>query len=80
MDDIKKELEKISSYIASSKRSHWLAGCGGIFSATISVLINQSFWWAILHTMFGWVYVIYAFTVRHEATVAGIRRLIGFFK
>lgn len=74
---------EVADFIGSIRarwRAHLLMSFGGFFSAVISVLINQDFWWGLLHYFFGWFYVLYAFTYRHESTVAGIRRLLDFFK
>jgi len=34
-------------------------GSGFVFAAIISWSIWQSFWWMLLHSFFGWLYVIY---------------------
>lgn len=36
-------------------------GVGGAFALMLSWLKWQSFWWAILHAIFGWAYVAYYF-------------------
>jgi hypothetical protein len=35
------------------------AGLGSMLAITISYSLNQSFWWAFLHGIFGWFYLIY---------------------
>lgn len=32
---------------------------GAALAVTISYSINHSFWWALLHGIFGWFYLIY---------------------
>ncbi len=54
-----------------------MPGIGGILAVVISVMLNKSFWWALLHGMFGWFYVLYAFTVRHNETVAAFHKLFN---
>lgn len=80
MTDTKDEIADYIGAVRKRNQAHWLLSMGGFFGATMSVLINQSFWWGVLHFFFGWYYVLYAFTVRHESAVAGIRRLLDFFK
>ena len=39
---------------------------GSILAAFLSVVLNQSFWWALLHFFCGWFYVLYALACRHK--------------
>jgi hypothetical protein len=34
-------------------------GFGCALAITISWSVNHSIWWAVLHGIFGWIYVIY---------------------
>ena len=38
---------------------------GYVFAVVISVIINKSFWWAVLHFFLGWFYVIYYIFTRY---------------
>lgn len=50
-------------------------GIGSLLAVCISVMINKSFWWALLHGIFGWFYVLYAFTVRYSETTHALKQL-----
>ena len=52
-------------------------GLGTILAILISVALNKSFWWAILHMFFGWFYVIYALVTRGTEIIPGFRSLLG---
>jgi len=39
-------------------------GFGTALAVTISWSVNKGIWWAILHGIFGWFYVIYYAIVR----------------
>ncbi|GAA0345852.1 MULTISPECIES: hypothetical protein [Oceanobacillus] len=39
-------------------------GFGSVLAITISWSVNQSILWAIIHGVFGWLYVIYYALVR----------------
>lgn len=48
------------------------AGCGigSLIAIFLSYAINQSFWWAVLHMLFGWTYIVYALFFRfHDIVV-----------
>ena len=38
---------------------------GHVFAVVISIIINKSFWWAVLHFALGWFYVIYYIFTRY---------------
>ena len=80
MTDTKDEIADYIGVVRARWRAHWFMSFGGFFGAVLSVLINQSFWWGLFHFWCGWFYVLYAFTYRHESAVAGIRRILDFFK
>ncbi len=50
---------------------------GTILAILISVALNKSFWWAILHMLFGWFYVIYALATRGTEIIPGFKTLLG---
>ena len=52
-------------------------GLGSILAILISVALNKSFWWAILHMLFGWFYVIYALVTNGKNIIPGFMSLIG---
>lgn len=39
-------------------------GMGSVVAVVISVALNHSFWWGLLHFIFGWAYVLYAVLFR----------------
>ncbi len=51
-------------------------GFGSIIALIISVALNHSFWWAILHLFLGWFYVIYAVIVRGSEIIPAVRALL----
>lgn len=56
-------------------------GCFGLGSAVATVLscaLNHSFWWAVLHFCFGWMYVLYAAIARSREIVPALRAMFGF--
>ena len=52
-------------------------GIGGVIALVISVALNKSIWWAILHTIFGWFYIIYALVTQGKQIVPGFISLLG---
>jgi hypothetical protein len=52
-------------------------GIGGVLALLISVALNKSFWWAILHVLFGWFYVLYALVTQGKQIVPGFISLLG---
>ena len=53
----------ISNMSNSSNSTSSGIGIGTVLAVIISWSINKSVWWAILHGIFGWFYVIYYFLV-----------------
>jgi hypothetical protein len=52
-------------------------GLGSVLAVVLSVALNHSFWWAVLHFLFGWLYVIYALLVRSAEILPALRRMFG---
>lgn len=50
-------------------------GLGSIVALVLSVALNSSFWWAILHFFFGWFYVAYAVLFRTKEIWPAIQRM-----
>lgn len=50
---------------------------GSVVAVVLSVALNHSFWWAVLHFIFGWFYVIYALLVRSAEILPALRRMFG---
>ena len=53
-------------------------GCIGIGSACaviLSVALNHSFWWAVLHFIFGWFYVLYAVLFQTKQIVPALKQM-----
>ena len=66
---------KIMSESSSTKSAG--LGLGSILAILISVALNKSFWWAILHMLFGWFYVVYALVQNGENIIPGFMSLLG---
>lgn len=56
-----------------SNNSGSCIGLGSVCSVVISVALNQSFWWAVLHFFFGWLYVLYALCARSHEILPGLK-------
>ena len=55
------------------------AGLGSIVAFILSYCTWRSIWWALLHGLFGWAYVIY-FAIMYTETLKGyLDHLIGLF-
>jgi len=52
-------------------------GIGSIIAILISVALNKSFWWAIIHMIFGWFYIIYALITDGPNIIPAIKSLFG---
>ena len=52
-------------------------GIGGVLALLISVALNKSFLWAIIHLIFGWFYVVYALITEGKQIVPGFISLLG---
>ena len=50
-------------------------GLGSVAAAVLSCVLNHSFWWALLHFFFGWLYVIYALCVRSHEIVPAFKAM-----
>lgn len=48
-------------------------GLGSIIALILSAALNHSFWWAILHGLFGWLYVIYVLAARSHEIIPAFR-------
>jgi len=55
---------------------HISLGWGTAFASIISFVANKSIWWAILHGIFGWFYVVYFFITHWQETAYYIARTI----
>ena len=54
------------------------AGAGWCLSSfVISYALNHSFWWAVFHTLLGWMYVAYAFCCRGHEVLPALARLFA---
>lgn len=51
-------------------------GFGSIIALIISVALNHSFWWAVLHLFLGWLYIIYAVIARGPEIIPAVRHLL----
>ena len=51
-----------------------IIGPGGIAAIVLSYALNGSFGWAVLHGMFGWLYVAYVVLVRNKEILPAIQR------
>ena len=60
-----------------SEKSSTGLGLGAVLALLISVAINKSFWWAIVHMLFGWFYVLYALVTQGKQIVPGFISLLG---
>ena len=49
----------------------------GLIAAIISYALNHSFWWAVLHWIFGAFYIIYAICVRGKEIIPAVKALFG---
>lgn len=50
---------------------------GSVTSAILSAALNHSFWWGVLHFIFGWFYVIYAVICRGPEIVPALKAMFG---
>ena len=50
-------------------------GCGSIIALIISVALNHSFWWAVLHLFLSWIYVVYVVIFRGSEIIPAVSRL-----
>ena len=46
---------------------------GSLTACFLSVILNHSFWWAVLHFIFGWFYVLYVLLCRAHEIVPGFK-------
>jgi len=60
-----------------SEKSSSVVGLGSVLALLISVAINKSFLWAIIHCIFGWFYVVYALVYQGKQIVPGFLSLLG---
>ena len=49
---------------SDSSRGGCGVGCGSFFAIILSVALNKSILWALIHAVFGWLYVVYALVFR----------------
>jgi hypothetical protein len=52
-------------------------GVGSVISCIISYALNGSFWWAVLHFFFGWLYVLYAVFFRTKEILPALQKMFG---
>jgi uncharacterized membrane protein len=50
-------------------------GLGSVVGAVISWALNHSFWWCVLHLVFGWLYVLYAVFCRTKEIVPALKAM-----
>jgi hypothetical protein len=48
---------------------------GLVVAGAISIALNHSFGWALLHIFFGWFYVLYAIATRSKEIIPALRNL-----
>ena len=51
-------------------------GCGSIIALIISVALNHSFLWAVLHLFLSWIYVVYVVIFRGSEIIPAVRHLL----
>lgn len=52
-------------------------GLGSVVATVLSVALNHSFWWAVLHFFLGWLYVLYALLFRTKEIWPAIKAMFG---
>jgi len=52
-------------------------GGGSVVAVIISVALNHSFWWGLLHFFCGWLYVLYAVLARGREIVPAVKAMFG---
>jgi len=53
--------------VSQSSNASTGIGIGSAFAMILSWTTWHSFWWTILHGIFGWLYVIYYFLIANYA-------------
>lgn len=53
-------------------------GClGAILACVLSVALNHSAVWAVIHTFFGWFYILYALVLRAPEIAPALRAMFN---
>ena len=50
-------------------------GPGAVVAMVLSVALNHSFWWGLLHFFLGWFYVIYAVLFRTKEIAPALKSM-----
>jgi len=50
-------------------------GLGSVVAVILSAALNHSFWWGLLHFVFGWIYVLYAVLFRTKEIVPALKAM-----
>ena len=50
-------------------------GIGSVCAVILSAALNHSFWWGVLHFIFGWIYVLYAVLFRTKEIVPALKAM-----
>lgn len=58
---------KTITYVIKSPISSVINLCVFVFAIMTSWFYNHSFWWALFHGIFSWIYVIYSIIIGHYA-------------
>ena len=59
----------------SSSSSGGCLGLGSVVSVVLSVALNHSFWWGLLHFCLGWLYVIYVALLRTKEILPALKAM-----
>lgn len=52
-------------------------GVGSILAAVISYALNHSFWWAVLHFILGWFYILYVVFARTKEIIPALKQMFS---
>lgn len=63
--------------MSSDEKSSTSSGCGiwvgSVVAVILSVAINHSFWWGLLHFVLGWIYVLYVVLFYTKSIVPALK-------
>ncbi len=59
----------------SRERDTGCIGFGSVVAVILSVALNHSLGWALLHFLMGWIYVLYAVLFRTKQIVPALRAM-----
>lgn len=61
--------------MSNNNSSSGCIGMGSVCAVVISAALNHSFWWGVLHFIFGWIYVLYAILFRTKEIVPALKHM-----